>query len=681
MADTILVYDGQGFLVSEKLAEKTTSIESNVQEILKILKNETIREVNAYRASNYQRLIYEANQTKTFTEVVKQLKEINDHKSTAQDNNDKNRSSSASHRDENTTTQNSESNESTDTRRTGDENQERKRDGRGRFIGGKAEQVSNFSQLIGRLGQTLNGMGHAPGGVDPSLDAINELSTVVSPVKRMVGFMVKPLSGLSKMRKRSEPLPKEETEHNRKQIRVLNKIADAIQRSKSNGLLGSILGRQTGGILGGLFSKGRKGLGKLFKFGKGIPLLGTALTALSFADWKTQSTQEKGNTVGSAVGGVAGAALGSALGPVGTVAGGVIGSWAGDKLGGIVAPYVSSWTDDLKKADIPKKMMDKWDSLTEKLGQAFTIGKGVASLFVPQVVKNGYNYLTGASSKSNVISSTGRNYNDAVGMDNIGEKGVKRIIVAKDGSSNTLELNDGSIVKRMGARNWRNNNPGNIMGGKFAKSQGAIGSDNGSDFNAAIFPDYETGRKAQKKLIFDTKYKDKTVAQMMAQYAPFGHGTNNPIKYTNYILSSTGIDGTKRMSEYTDAERTKILDAMQSYEGYRAGKTTVLKKPTTQNTPALSPLKPITDVSSNQTIFGANTVVPLAKMTMSNTQPVSGLITSSSNNLPPIVAAKQPNNTPDPQKVLVVNSSADSINQNIGDRALAHAITGGLGEK
>lgn len=678
MADTILVYDGQGFLVSEKLAEKTTSIESNVQEILKILKNETIREVNAYRASNYQRLIYEANQTKTFTEVVKQLKEINDHNSTAQDI--KNRRSSEGYHDEHITTPNSESNESTDTRRTGDENQERKRDGHGRFIGGKAEQVSNFSQLIGRLGQVVNGMGHAPGGVDPSLDAINELSTVVSPVKRMVGFMIKPLSGLSKMRKRSEPLPKEETEHNRKQIRVLNKIADAIQKSKTGGLLSSILGSRAGGGLFGLLGKGKKGLSKLLKTGKGIPFLGTALTALSFADWKTQSTQEKGSTVGSAVGGLAGGAIGSALGPVGTVVGGVIGSWAGDKLGGIVAPYVSSWTDDLKKADIPKKMMDTWDSLVEKLGQAFTVGKEIASLFVPQAVKNGYNYLTGGPGDTSTVASTGGNYDNPVNVGDTGKNGVKRIMVSKKGASNTLELNDGSIVKRTGARNWRNNNPGNIRSGEFSKSQGAIGSD--GEF--AIFPDYETGRKAKKKLLFNTdSYKNLDLMGAISRYAP--PKENDTARYQRNVLAVVGGQN-KRMSDYTEDERTQILAAMQKQEGFHVGTTTVLKKPTVQNTTtpntsALSPLKPTTDAPSNQTIFGTNTVVPLAKMTVPNNQQLNGLNTSAANNIPPIVAAKQSNNTPDPQKVLVVNQSTDSINQNISDRALAHAITGGLGEK
>jgi hypothetical protein len=54
-----------------------------------------------------------------------------------------------------------------------------------------------------------------PQGVDPTLDAINEVATVLSPVKRAAGFMLRPLTGWMKSRKRNEPLPKEQSDHNR----------------------------------------------------------------------------------------------------------------------------------------------------------------------------------------------------------------------------------------------------------------------------------------------------------------------------------------------------------------------------------------------------------------------------------------------------------------------------------
>jgi hypothetical protein len=54
---------------------------------------------------------------------------------------------------------------------------------------------------------------------------------------------------------------------------------------------------------------------------------------------------------------------------------------------------------------------------------------------------------------------------------------------------------DGSSAIYLGGlRNWRNNNPGNIGygDGKLVKKLGAIGKAGGF----AVFPDYETGRKA-----------------------------------------------------------------------------------------------------------------------------------------------------------------------------------------
>ncbi len=40
---------------------------------------------------------------------------------------------------------------------------------------------------------------------------------------------------------------------------------------------------------------------------------------------------------------------------------------------------------------------------------------------------------------------------------------------------------------------------------------------------------------------------------------------------------------------------------------------------------------------------------------------------------------KQPLNSPNPQQVVVVNGSSGNISQNVNDRYLAHALTGGIG--
>ncbi|AYO84055.1 phage tail tape measure protein [Methylobacterium brachiatum] len=116
--------------------------------------------------------------------------------------------------------------------------------------------------------------------------------------------------------------------------------------------------------------------------------------------------------------------------------------------------------------------------------------------------------------------------------------------------------------KSGGSRSWRNNNPGNLEYGPFAKSMGAIGSDG----RFAKFPTYEAGRKAQEKLLFDSKgYKDLTLSQAIRRWAPASE--NNVPAY----IKAMGGDPGKRMSEYSPEQRGKLLDAMQRHEGWRPG--------------------------------------------------------------------------------------------------------------
>lgn len=124
----------------------------------------------------------------------------------------------------------------------------------------------------------------------------------------------------------------------------------------------------------------------------------------------------------------------------------------------------------------------------------------------------------------------------------------------------------GEDGQRMGgSRSWRNRNPGNIEFGPFAKSMGAIGSDG----RFAIFPTEEAGRKAQERLLFESKgYRDLTLPQAISKWAP-GSENNVPA----YIAAMGGDRSGRRMSEYSPEERGKLMDAMRRHEGWRAGST------------------------------------------------------------------------------------------------------------
>ena len=139
----------------------------------------------------------------------------------------------------------------------------------------------------------------------------------------------------------------------------------------------------------------------------------------------------------------------------------------------------------------------------------------------------------------------------------------------------------GSFQKVGGSRAWRNNNEGNLEYGTFAKAHGAIGTDG----RFAIFPDEETGRRAKEALIFESDggknmpnnpldygkgigYRDKTLLQMIAAYAPSGE--NNTRAYQQRVLAAVG-GRNKRMRDYTPAERQLIMQAMRREEGWKEG--------------------------------------------------------------------------------------------------------------
>jgi hypothetical protein len=122
--------------------------------------------------------------------------------------------------------------------------------------------------------------------------------------------------------------------------------------------------------------------------------------------------------------------------------------------------------------------------------------------------------------------------------------------------------------KRMGGdRNWRNNNPGNIEYGPFAKSMGAVGTDG----RFAIFPTLEMGRKAADTLLKGKNYANLSAADALKKWAP---ETENNIQAYASNMASQGVDLNKKYSDMTPEEQNKFLDAMTKVEGGHAGTVT-----------------------------------------------------------------------------------------------------------
>lgn len=121
----------------------------------------------------------------------------------------------------------------------------------------------------------------------------------------------------------------------------------------------------------------------------------------------------------------------------------------------------------------------------------------------------------------------------------------------------------GGFGARPGAatRADRNNNPGNIEDGHFARSQPGYA---GGDGRFARFSSPEAGAAAQTRLIQGYIAGGRnTIASIVAKYAP-GH-ENNTGAYIAAVSRATGIAANQRLSQ---ADAVVVAHAMSRHEGY-----------------------------------------------------------------------------------------------------------------
>lgn len=149
-----------------------------------------------------------------------------------------------------------------------------------------------------------------------------------------------------------------------------------------------------------------------------------------------------------------------------------------------------------------------------------------------------------------------------------GATGPSLMGVVEAGAGYTVVRNAaGAVVRREGTRAWRNNNPGNIEYGPFARSMGAVGTDG----RFAVFPSYEAGRRAKAQLLWASKgYRGLTIGQAISRYAPAFE--NDTGAYTRAVAGAAGARADTPMSSLTPAQREKMLDAMERVEGFKPGR-------------------------------------------------------------------------------------------------------------
>ena len=127
------------------------------------------------------------------------------------------------------------------------------------------------------------------------------------------------------------------------------------------------------------------------------------------------------------------------------------------------------------------------------------------------------------------------------------------IYIAEDGSR---------MIRRGGKWTWRNNNPGNLAKGRKSRALGSIGSAGGF----AIFPDYQTGRKALRSVL-QTTYYHWTLFRLVEKYAP-KNDNNDVANYRRLLRKFTGLDLKKRTIRSLNAkELESLMNAIERIEG------------------------------------------------------------------------------------------------------------------
>lgn len=167
--------------------------------------------------------------------------------------------------------------------------------------------------------------------------------------------------------------------------------------------------------------------------------------------------------------------------------------------------------------------------------------------------------------------------------------GMKGMTVVYSGDSSVLVKKDGTLA-------WRNNNPGNLVCGPFSKRHGAVGCNK----DKAVFPDIETGRKAQTSLLKTKDFQSRTIAKAIEKYAPPEY--NPTEKYIQYVTKKTGMSRDKKLGDMTSQEFDKFTEAIRRYEHLTPGTEVRLPNPDKVKHLMHSQRGPSHDSSSDRTL-------------------------------------------------------------------------------
>jgi len=215
-----------------------------------------------------------------------------------------------------------------------------------------------------------------------------------------------------------------------------------------------------------------------------------------------------------------------------------------------------------KSAESGQKMLAAWDRLWQAIEQRARgmDAASVATELIEPVVKD-------------VSTDWTKAFKEHKGLDRLRELGISGLWeTLKEGFTwkswsggkpdsdvpgQDKSLWEKSRTPRSSTRGDRNNNPGNIEDGPFARSHGAIGSDG----RFAIFPNKESGESAMADLLMKN-YQGLNLAQIQRKWVG-----NSEDHYLRSMMSSTGL-GPGEVPNLSDPElRRNLMRGMTRGEG------------------------------------------------------------------------------------------------------------------
>lgn len=597
----------------------------------------------------------------------------------------------------------------------------RRRNSKGQF---ESDGASNPGSGIRGLTRAIRAgfeMVNAPDtrSLDPTVEAMHEISQLISPAGRAFKAMGKGAMWLFGRRKpKDEALPKEQAKHNRTNERQMERLIDAIRRRGSSALGGLGAGL---GTIGGFFGRGAKGMGKYglkaLRFLKRAPVIGSIIGAatLGFDLYNSKNAEDRGRAIGKFGGGVGGAAAGAVIGTaifpgvgtaVGAVLGGVLGSTVGETIGG----KFGEWTKKLIEADLPGRLMGTWTTFTTDLSKYFknkkdqVIGEALdardatfnlidrgrawfgdkeAQQRVEFNKKYGHSNVptvSGPSKKTRTTRKdvlekaaiTAQNWN-AGNIDGLSDEGTRRLVgstVATESHGGDLDVvnKQGYMGRYQAGASWLAD-AGLIKGGSDAVKAGMKGYKREWDWAKAggmtAFlknKDNWVDGLSYEKYLSDASIQDsafqkvtsKSYQQLLAKGALRGKGENEiaGLLKSAHIGGLTGAiavskGGTGKADVNGTTPRDYFNDIVENRDGL-TGKGKAYSRITTQPTKAVGMSQPVIPQPAK--------LPKVQEMPTINKQ----------------IGSKPP-------QVVQIAGNADNIGQNVSDRQIAHAVTGGLG--